>query len=219
MNQPKPPWLHVSQWRDAERDILQILQAAVKLRDGVVADLSHPHDDALSRGVTFFVRWRGTIGDLSRTNKNIDIVDQQRAVFSISGVPVRLYRAHVEDPVPSRVVSMSKPERRAIQLTLLGALGFADAPAEEDLDDIDVPDVRLRIRAVPDENEGIAEFIFEELDSETEARWEWSIRAGDVPTKFQPVVSRAREPVKQESPKVRLRLAHDKSAKNDNEDT
>jgi hypothetical protein len=204
-----PPWEHFERWRDARTDLLDLLQEAVRVRDGVIDDLTHPHDDALSQGVTFYVRWRGTLRDLSGTHKHIEEVHFQRGVFAVHGLPIRLYRADADEDPPARVLDVSRQER-AVQQTL-----FASEYLGEDEAASDLPDARLRIRTIPDEDNRIAEFVFEELDSSGEVIWEWSIRAEDVPVTLAEAATHIREPVRQETPKVGPRLVDDESATDD----
>ena len=205
----RPPWEHFERWQHARTDLLELLQEAVDVRHGVIDDLAHPHDDALSQGVTFYVRWRGTLRDLSRTQEHVEEVHFQRGVFAVHGVPVRLYRADADDDPPARVLDVSRQER-VVQQTLVSAeyMGGADAETE-------FPDARLRIRTIPDEENRIAEFVFEELGSGGEIIWEWSIRVEDVPVAIADASTHIREPVRQETPKVGLRLVDDESAADD----
>ncbi|KIG18672.1 hypothetical protein DB30_07687 [Enhygromyxa salina] len=204
-----PPWEHFDQWRHARADLLDLLEEAVRVRDGVIDDLTHPYDDALSQGVAFYVRWRGTLRDLSRTHEYIDEVHFQRGVFAVHGLPIRLYRADADTDPPARVLDVSSQER-AVQQML-----FALEYLKEDKIESDLPDARLRIRTIPDEDNRIAEFVFEELDSFGEMIWKWSIRAENVPVILANAATHIREPVRQETPKVGLRLVDDESAADD----
>lgn len=202
------PWEHIEQWGDAREQILQVLEEAIHIRDGVVDALDHPHDDAMGVGVVFYIRWKGTLRDLSKIRPELEVVHFQRAVFSICGVPLRLYRAYAEDEPPARVLDISKQERRAIQMTMMPLWGEADEHSQE-LDELPDPTQRLRLRIIPDEDNRIAEFLFEELDDDGEVTWEWAIRAEQVPVVLADASTHTREPVRQDSPKVSLRLVDD----------
>lgn len=214
MSESQPPWERYAAWRDARDYLLSVLGLAREIRDRVIDDLSHPHDDPLSWGVTFFVRWRGTLAGLASSDPRLSVVNFQRGVFALLGVPFRLYRAGLDELPPRRVLEVSREEFVMRQMWLFrGEAANTASPQVEPTPNS--ADARLRIRAVPDVDERIAEFLLEELDPDGDVTWSWGIRAEEVPRVFQLPADGMKEPIEQPTPPVSLRA---RDAKDDAEE-
>jgi len=186
-----PPWVHIPAWSDSRDHLLELLREAVGVRAGVGRDLAHPDDDAASRGYVFHRRWVARIVSLAETTPYWAVVHGPRGVFSLDGVPIKLYRADENAPVPNRVLYMSDQE----QLTIFDLF---DTDFKEERIELDS---RLRVRVITSHaGKTIQSFVFEEIENDGSIVWRWSIAVADIPERL------ATPAIKQDPPKVLPRV-------------
>lgn len=180
----KPPWARFTNWANSRDRIIELLREAVEVRADVTRRLDDPKSNVACRGYVFFHFWVARVGQLAETTPYWKAIDPARGVFALDDLPVRLYRAPEDGPVPKRVLKVSEAETH--QMTIFDLFGV-----EVDEEGTREPDHVLRIRVVTDvKGLKIEQFVFEEITIDGHVDWEWSIDAAAIPERFEVAVAK-----------------------------
>lgn len=196
--------------RLAEPALMTLIRRLCDVRHEVVEALDrNKGDTAYSIGCVFHERSKTAICVDAGVYDWLSVVDPSaHFVFAVNGVPLRIFRAPLEQSVPHKARFRGAAERHAWQRLLF-----------EEMYDDQAADWFWRVRLITDEDEEVTSVAFEELNEYGELRRRWCISADAIRAYVAApnVRSMLRDPV--DVPDVEIGLASEgvvSTASNDN---